>query len=99
MASPTARQSLDRPAKGPGPDHTPGAWTMEPKPETDTGRELKDTATMTKEQGKVLKKLAVQAGELHAYSPALSVEAAETRIRILKAKLEKDQGGEQHKPK
>lgn len=99
MASQTARQSLDRPARGPGPDHTPGAWTMEPKPETNSGKELKDTATMTKEQGKILKRLAVQARELHAYSPTLSVEVAEVRIRILKAKLEKDQGGEQHKPK
>jgi hypothetical protein len=99
MASPTARQSLDRPTRGPGPDHTPGAWTMEPKPRTDSGRELKDTATMTKEQGKILKKLAVKARELHAYSPTLSAESAETRIRILKAKLEKDRSGEQHKPK
>jgi hypothetical protein len=72
---------------------------MEPEPETDSGEALKDTATMTQEQGNVLKELAAKAGEPHAYSPTLSAEGAETRIRVLKAKLEHDRSGEQHKPK
>lgn len=98
MVQPGARQSRDRQAKGPGPDHTTGAWTMQ-ETETDTGRPLQDTATMTEEQGKTLKRLAAKVGEPLAYSPTLSAEGAETRIRILKARLEKDQSGAQHKPK
>jgi hypothetical protein len=98
MARPGAQQSRDQLAKGPGPDRTTGAWTMQGA-ETDSGQPLRDTNTMTKEQGKTLKKLATTMGEPFAYSPTLSAEGAEARIRILKAKLEKDQSGAQHKPK
>lgn len=98
MARPGARQSRDASTKGPGPEHSTGAWTMQ-EMETASGRLLQDTNTMTAEQGKTLKKLAAKMGEPLAYSPTLSAEGAEARIRILKAKLEKDQSGAQHKPK
>lgn len=89
MARPVERQSLDRPKKGPGPDHSSGAWTM---------REEETAARMTAEQAKTLKNLAVEGREPDAFQENLSAEGAAVRIRILQAKLAKDKGGRQHKP-
>jgi hypothetical protein len=80
------RQSIC--AKGPGPDHSPGAWTMdEPNVEL-----------IGAEQAKTLKALAIEARELEAYSVTLTSEDAEVRISMLRAKLGKDKSGAQHKP-
>ena len=89
MARPIERQSLDRPKKGPGPDHSSGAWTM---------REEETVVRMTAEQAKTLKSLAVEGREPDAFQETLSAEGAAVRIRILQAKLTKDKGGRQHKP-
>ena len=89
MARPTERQSLDRPKKGPGPDHSSGAWTM---------CEEETAARMTPEQAKILKSLAAEGREPDAFQGTLSAEGAAVRIRILQAKLAKDKGGKQHKP-
>ena|SRR5689334_7360534 len=89
MARPIERQSLDRPKKGPGPDHSSSAWTM---------REEETAARMTAEQAETLKNLAFAGREPDAYQENLSVEMAAVRIRILQAKLAKDKSGKQHKP-
>lgn len=75
-------------AQGPGPDHSPGAWTME-----EVTVELIDSR-----QAEILKALAAEAREPEAYSESLTSDSAEVRIRILRAKLHKDKSGAQHKP-
>lgn len=55
-------------------------------------------ASMSEEQARVLKALAGEGREPDAFHRHLSAEGADTRIRILRAKLAKDKGGEQHKP-
>jgi hypothetical protein len=92
MVASTAKQRPERQAVGPGPDHSPGAWIMED--------EKLDSAanSMTAEQARVLKNLARKGREPDAFQKNLSSEGAEVRIRILRAKLAKDKGGQQHKP-
>lgn len=53
---------------------------------------------MTKKQAAILKDISEKAREPEAYSGKLSQAAAETRIRVLRAKLAKDKSGAQHKP-
>ena len=89
MARPIERQSPGRPKKGPGPDHSSGAWTM---------CEEETKARMTAEQAKTLKDLAVEGREPDAFQENLSAERAAVRIRVLQAKLAKDKSGKQHKP-
>jgi len=92
MAVAEMKQRPDPLKKGPGPDHTPGDWTMR------TAERDRSAFSMTHAQAKTLKSLAREGREPDAFMKNLSEEGAEIRIRILQAKIAKDKSGRQHKP-
>lgn len=58
----------------------------------------KSVAAMSGEQATQLKNLAFEGREPEAYDGKLSAEGAALRIRVLQAKIAKDNSGKQHKP-
>lgn len=58
----------------------------------------KSAAAMSGEQATQLKNFASEGREPEAYDGKLSAEGAAERIRVLQAKIAKDNSGKQHKP-
>lgn len=58
----------------------------------------KSVAAMSGKQATQLRNLASESREPEAYGAKLSAEGAAERIRVLQAKIAKDNSGKQHKP-